>query len=287
MDWLDYMNASLDYIEENLSIKIDYEKIAAKALCSSYNFQRMFSFIANITLATYIRRRCMTAAALELSKRKVSVLDTAIQYGYDSPVSFARAFTSIHGITPQEARIQGAKLKLYPRISFQISIKGAEAMKYRIEKMEGFRLAGISREITTNNGENFTLIPKMWDEINSDGTCEKILNLNGRKEEVMYGVCYDFHFDEERFRYMVAIKPEDQIPEDYEVLEVPAFTWVKFECNGVRGIQETFKRMNTEWFMTSGYEHEEGPEIEMYPSGDVDAQDYACEVWVPIKPVKK
>ena len=287
MDWLDYMNASLDYIEENLSIKIDYEKIAAKALCSSYNFQRMFSFIANVTLATYIRRRCMTAAALELSKRKVSVLDTAIRFGYDSPVSFARAFTSIHGITPQEARIQGAKLKLYPRISFQISIKGAEAMKYRIEKMDGFRLAGISREITTNNGENFTLIPKMWDEINSDGTCEKIVNLNGRKEEVMYGVCYDFHFDEERFRYMVAINPEDHIPEDYEVIEVPAFTWVKFECNGVRGIQETFKRMNTEWFMTSGYEHEEGPEIEMYPSGDVDAQDYACEVWVPIRPVKK
>ncbi|WP_157668749.1 hypothetical protein [Lachnoclostridium phytofermentans] len=41
MDWLEYMNASLDYIEENLSIKVDYERIAAKALCSSYNFQRM------------------------------------------------------------------------------------------------------------------------------------------------------------------------------------------------------------------------------------------------------
>lgn len=39
MEWLDYMNASLDYIEENLSIKKDYEKIAAKALCSSYNYR--------------------------------------------------------------------------------------------------------------------------------------------------------------------------------------------------------------------------------------------------------
>ncbi|WP_312106145.1 AraC family transcriptional regulator [Lachnoclostridium sp.] len=287
MDWLDYMNASLNYIEENLSIKIDYERIAAKALCSSYNFQRMFSFIANVTLAVYIRRRCMTAAALELSKSKVSVLDTAIKYGYDSPVSFARAFTSIHGITPQEARVPGAKLKLYPRISFQISIKGAEVMKYRIEKMDGFCLAGISREISINNGENFKLIPKMWEELNSDGTCDRIVNLNGRKEEAMYGVCYDFHFEEERFRYMIAIKPEGQMPEGYEVLEVPEFTWVKFECIGAAGIQETFQRMNTEWFMTSGYEHEEGPEIEFYPCGDVDAPDYVCEVWVPIRPVKK
>lgn len=287
MEWLDYMNASLNYIEENLSIKIDYEKIAERALCSSYNFQRMFSFIANVTLAVYIRRRCMTDAALELSKNKVSVLEIAMKYGYDSPVSFARAFTSIHGITPQEARIQGVKLKLYPRISFQISIKGAEAMKYRIEKMDGFRLAGISREITTNNGENFKLIPKMWCDVNSDGTCDKIFGMNSRDREVMYGVCYDFHFEEERFRYMIAAKPEAQIPEGLEVLDIPGFTWVKFECKGVAGIQETCKRMNTEWFMTSGYEHEEGPEIEWYPTGDIDSADYACEVWVPIRPIKK
>lgn len=286
MEWLDCMNASLDYIEENLNRKMDYEKIAAKALCSSYNFQRMFSFIANVTLATYIRRRCMTAAALELSKSKASVLDISLKYGYDSPVSFARAFTLIHGITPQEARIPGANLKLYPRISFQISVKGAEAMKYRIEKMEAFRMAGISREITTINGENFKQIPKMWDDICAEGTCKTLCSMNGNEKEAMYGICYDFHFEQEKFRYMIAVESQGST-KDYEVLEVPALTWVKFECAGVSGIQDTFKRMNTEWFMSSGYEHEEGPEIEYYPTGDLSSPDYRCEVWVPIRPVKK
>lgn len=286
MEWLGYMNAALDYIEDNLSIKVDIEKVASKAGCSSYNFQRMFSFIADVTLAAYIRRRCMTAAAMELSKNQCSVIDLALKYGYDSPVSFARAFYQIHGITPQEARIKGAKLSLYPRISFQISIKGASVMKYRIEQMDGFTLAGISKKISTKNGENFTLVPKMWEDAVHDGSYEKLYGINHREQEETFGVCYDMHFQEEWFRYMIAIRPMTEISKDYEVLNVPAGLWVKFETDGVNGIQNVFKRMFTEWFPTSGYEHADGPEIELYPIGDMNSDDYKCEVWIPICPKK-
>lgn len=283
MNWLDYMNAALDYIEENLSIKMDIDQIAAKAGCSTYNFQRMFSFIADMTLAQYIRRRCMTCAALELSQKKTSVIDIAMKYGYDSPVSFARAFQSIQGMSPAEARKEGTSLKLYPKISFQISIKGAVAMNYRIEKMGAFRLAGVSREISMVGGENFTTIPKMWEEFCEDGTCNTIFSMNHREQEEMYGVCYGFDYKDEKFRYMIAAKPECDIPQECEVLEVPSFTWVKFECQGVSNIQDVFKRMNQEWFPTSGYEHADGPEIEWYPIGDMSKEDYKCEVWVPIQ----
>jgi AraC family transcriptional regulator len=284
MEWLEAMNASLDYIEENLSIDIDYGKVAAKAGCSSYNFQRMFSFIADMTLATYIRRRCMTVAAQELSKSDVSVIDTALKYGYDSPVSFARAFSSTHGITPAQARKEGTKLKLYPRISFQISIKGAEAMRYRMEKMKGFKLAGISKEITTVDGKNYQMIPRMWDEVFSNGTGELICGMNGNEKEEMYGVCYNFMFGDEKFRYMIAVQPEKDIPEGLEVLDIPEYNWVKFECEGIAGIQDVFKRIYSEWFPTSGYEHEDGPELEWYSTDDIKSPNYRCEVWIPVKP---
>lgn len=286
LNWLDYMNAALDYIEENLSIKIDLDQIAAKAGCSTYNFQRMFSFIADMTLAQYIRRRCMTCAALELSKNKTSVIDIAMKYGYDSPVSFARAFQSIQGMPPAEARKEGASLKLYPKISFHISIKGAAAMNYRIEKMESFKVAGVSREISMVDGENFTTIPKMWEDVCEDGTSNTIFGMNHREQEEMYGVCYDFAFEQEKFRYMIAAKPEQEIPVSCEVLEVPSLTWVKVECLGLGSIQEVFKRMYREWFPTSGYEHADGPEIEWYSIGDMSKPDYKCEVWIPIQPKK-
>jgi AraC family transcriptional regulator len=176
---------------------------------------------------------------------------------------------------------------MYPKISFQISIKGEVAMKFRIEKMKEFKLAGVSREISIVNEENFKAVPKMWDDVCADGTCEIICGMNKREKEEMYGVCYNFNFPEEKFRYMIAVKPEKEIPGRCEVLDIPELTWVKFECNGVSAIQDAFKRMYSEWFPTSGYEHDDGPEIEWYSTDDMSSPDYKCEVWVPIKPSGK
>ena len=102
MEWVDKMNAALDYIEDNLTENIDFEEVARRACCSSYNFQRMFSFITDTSLAEYIRRRRMSAAALDLQKSDVKVIDVAMKYGYESPISFSRAFSKVQGITTNE-----------------------------------------------------------------------------------------------------------------------------------------------------------------------------------------
>jgi len=283
MKWLEAMNQALDYIEENLSIKIDLSKVAGKAGCSSYNFQRMFSFVAGVSLACYIRRRCMTAAGLELGRSSRTIMEIAFQYGYDSPVSFARAFQSVHGITPQEARQGKGTLKSYPRISFQITMKGDVPMQYHIEVMPAFQLIGKSELFTTRNEENFTKIPAFWNHCCEDGTCNYIFSLNGRDVEEMYGVCYGFDFEQEEFRYLIGAKVESKTVEDLELLDVPSSTWVKFICHGIAEISKVFQRAYTEWLPNSGYEHTGGPEIEWYSTGDMSQPDYLCEVWIPIQ----
>lgn len=287
MDWLDKMNAALDYIEENLDGAIDNQLIAQKACCSSYNFQRMFSFIADVTLAEYIRRRRLTQAAFDLQKEERTVLDIALKYGYDSPVSFARAFQNLHGLTPNEAKKKGASLKSYPKISFKITIKGVEEMKYRIETTKGIRLVGAMREITTINGENFTLIPQMWNDVYQDGTSEKIMALAKKAEAEWYGVCCNFRTDD--FDYMVAVESDNrELPEGLVELIIPELTWVKFECRGKlpEAQQNVWKRIFTEWFPNSGYEHADGPEIEWYSNEDMESDNYLSEIWVPIKSSK-
>ncbi|MCG6581885.1 helix-turn-helix domain-containing protein, partial [Acinetobacter baumannii] len=107
MDWLMRMNRALDYIEMNLSDEIELAEVARKACCSSHQFQRMFSFITNVTLAEYIRRRRLTLAAFELQNSDAKVIDIALKYGYESPVSFARAFQMLHGVNPAIARQEG------------------------------------------------------------------------------------------------------------------------------------------------------------------------------------
>lgn len=55
-DILTRMNRAIDYIEEHLTNEIDLETAARLACTSAFNFQRMFSFMTDVTLTEYIRR---------------------------------------------------------------------------------------------------------------------------------------------------------------------------------------------------------------------------------------
>ncbi|RFZ75703.1 AraC family transcriptional regulator [Lacrimispora amygdalina] len=115
MDTLSSMNNALSYIEEHLIEDIDYSKVSKIAYCSEYHFKRMFSFLSGLSLSEYIRRRRLTLAALDLKDRDLRIIDIAVKYGYNSADSFSRAFHSMHGILPSEARSENTQLKAYPR----------------------------------------------------------------------------------------------------------------------------------------------------------------------------
>jgi AraC-like DNA-binding protein/SAM-dependent methyltransferase len=128
MDWQKCMNQSLDYIENNLSCDIDYN-VAAKIMnCSEWEFRRIFSFLAQIPLSEYIRRRRLTMAARDI-KKGVKIIDVAIRYGYDSQSAFSRAFSQFHGIAPSLVRDEGASLKIFPRLTFKLILMEGNIMK--------------------------------------------------------------------------------------------------------------------------------------------------------------
>lgn len=160
MEWSERMSAAINYIEANLSDKIDMNIAAEKALCSSFHFQRMFYVVIGISLGEYIRRRRLTLAATELSFGTNKVIDVALKYGYDSPTAFSRAFHQVHGISPQAARTPGVKLVAFPRVSFHISLEGGTDMDYKIIEKPAFDLVGKSRKFTTRQGENLVKIPQ-------------------------------------------------------------------------------------------------------------------------------
>ncbi|WP_242833158.1 AraC family transcriptional regulator [Desulfosporosinus acidiphilus] len=51
-------------------------------------------------------------------------MDIALKYGYDSSDAFTRAFKKLHSVTPNAVRENSVQLKAFPRIFFQITIKG-------------------------------------------------------------------------------------------------------------------------------------------------------------------
>ncbi len=278
MEWIKRCNDSIDYIEKHLTKEINYEELGKIACCSSYHFQRMFTYMAGIPLSEYIRRRRMSLAAVDLQDKSAKIIDIAEKYGYSSPTAFNRAFQSIHGVAPSAVRNEGVSIKTFPPIQFKITIKGANEMNYRIETKESFRVIGISSPLHKEVEKNFAIVPQMWQKVSTDGTIPKLASKMNDFPKGLLGIsaCNDT----EQWRYYIAVASTDHA-EDLEEYTVPKATWAIFSGEGTnQSIQELEQRIVTEWLPTSGYEYGNAPDIEVYLNPDPQNAKY--EVWIPI-----
>lgn len=282
MEWLSRLNGAINYIEENLDGEIDYDQLARIACCSTFHFQRMFSYLANVPLSEYIRRRKMTAAAFELQNSDIKVIDLAFKYGYESPTSFTRAFQNVHGITPSAAREEGMILKAYPRISFLITIKGEIEMNYRIEKKDAIRVVGVKEHFDMTVEESMQRVPQFWAETDKSGMIGEIGKRCNQQPYGLLGISTCMNGKD--FDYYIASATDQAAPKNMQEYIIPAGTWAVFECIGPMpdAVQELQRRIITEWLPTSGYEYADSPDIEVYPEENINAPDYRCEVWLPI-----
>lgn len=288
MDSLKRMNDALNYIEENLTDDIDFKEVTRLSFCSAYHFQRMFSFLAGITLSEYIRRRRLTLAAFELNNSNIRVIDMAIKYGYNSPDSFTRAFQNLHGITPSEAKFNGQLLKAYPRMTFQLSIKGGNELNYRIVEKEAFRIIGIKKRVPIIfNGVN-SEIASMWKSL----TDEMLLKLNELSNVEPLGIINaSINFSDERMEekgeldHYIGVATTGECPDNLTRLEVYASTWAVFEAIGPfpDTLQNVWGRIYAEWFPSSNYERAEGPSILWTEQKrDKALSAFRSEIWIPI-----
>ncbi len=278
MEWIDRLNMSINYIEEHLKDELDYEQLGRIACCSSYHFQRMFTYMSGISLSEYIRRRKMSLAAVDLQGGDAKIIDIAGKYGYSSPTAFNRAFQMVHGIAPSAVKNEGASVKSFPPLTFTITIKGVEEMNYRIESKEAFRIIGVSQPLSQDLEVNFEVLPTMWQEAVQNGTIEKISGLMDAEPMGILGV--SVCNDEDQWRYFIAVASTKESKE-FEECMVPAATWAIFPGEGTnQDIQELERRIVTEWLPTSGYEYGNAADVEVYISADPNNAKY--EVWIPV-----
>lgn len=282
MEWVERLNRTINYIEENLTGEIRLAEIGRIACCSPYHYQRMFAYMADVPLSEYIRRRRMSRAVADLLERDGKVIDVALKYGYDSPTAFNRAFKSVHGIAPSEVKTFGGSLKAYPPVSFKLTVKGEYGMEYRIEKRDAFRIVGVSTPLAHVMEENFSTLPLFWQKVASDGTIGKLCGLMDGSIPGLLGVsnCNDVA----DWKYYVAVTSNRPAEDGFEAFTVPAATWAIFPAKGdSTKISELEKRIVADWLPTSGYEYANAPDIEVYLDPNPDNGRY--EIWIPV--VKK
>lgn len=290
MEMIRLLQQAIEYVEYNLGSAIETEDIAAAAQTSKYHFQRVFHALTGFTVTEYVRNRRLTLAAEELAGSDGKVIDIALKYGYETPEAFARAFQRMHGVTPQMAKRQNVKLKSFPRISFQIQIKGETEMNYRIVEEQASTVVG--QDVLIDK-EPYTEVPAFVERIWKDGTHDRINESAGRPHgSLLFGYHYDFREDGSR-RYLMGT----ELPEGAEAAEglitlyVPGQTYAVFDAResipedqeiGLE-IQDVWRRIYAEWFPSAGFEQVEGPCLEKYFWADDAREEAICEVWIPVR----
>lgn len=100
------------YIEANLHRKISMTEAADVAFFSPAHLSRLFRFVYGMTPAEYIRRRRLSESVMALQDRSKTILEIALDFGFEHEQSFTRAFRAEFGVTPGRYRTAGMELPI-------------------------------------------------------------------------------------------------------------------------------------------------------------------------------
>lgn len=294
MDWVKLLQMAIDYMEEHLLDKINYEDVARVVHISSYNFHRTFRLMAGMTANEYIRNRRLSLAGQELQMTESKIIDAAYKYGYETPESFTKAFSRFHGVTPKSAKKEGTQLRLFPSLVIKIILEGGRTMDYRIEEIGKMRFVTRVRAFENKilNEEKNHDIPDFWKECHEKKLVDRIRKLRPEGKRDFYGLCNSTKENECTFDYGIGVcidqetdmsDEETLLQEGYRIWEISGGSYVVLQCYGENGdcISEMWGRFFKEFLPQTGYEHTDDTDFEIYK--EKREPGLFCELWIPIK----
>ncbi|MFJ3594694.1 GyrI-like domain-containing protein [Streptomyces sp. NPDC090231] len=283
---LERLNQAMEHIERQLDGSIDVGELARIAATSQYHLRRMFSALAGMPLSEYIRRRRLTVAGAEVLAGERTLLEIAVRYGYGSGEAFARAFRTVHGVGPGEARRTGAALSSQPRMTFRLIVEGSGSMRYRVVHKPEFTVVGAKARVPlVHSGPNRAIIDfvrgsgdrarELLEELSDQEPHGILAVCDGLDPGRAEGTCLDYYY---------GVVTLASAPEGMATLPVSAGTWAVFTTSGPapEAIQALWRDVFTEWFPSNPYRSRPGPEI-LRTRMSADGSEADAELWLPVE----
>ncbi len=101
-DYITRINRVFDYIDQNLDADLSLHNVSEMAFFSPYHFHRIFKYVTNETLKTYVTRQRIERSALDLIHRDVVITEISSKYGFNDVSSYTRAFKKYYEVSPTE-----------------------------------------------------------------------------------------------------------------------------------------------------------------------------------------
>jgi AraC family transcriptional regulator len=106
---------ALVHVQANLGGDLSLDVLAAQAGLSKYHFHQLFRTAIGETPKAYVERLRLEWAAVQLRIRRLSVLEVALECGYQNHETFTRAFRTRFAMSPRDYRRGWSRRKPSPR----------------------------------------------------------------------------------------------------------------------------------------------------------------------------
>lgn len=282
------LNQLVEHVESHLSEKVDVAELAAGIGTTEYHLRRMFSSLTGMPLSEYVRRRRMTLAAADVVAG-VPLLDVAVSYGYGSTEAFGRAFFSVHGVTPAEARRLRGPLSSQAKLRFRLTVEGTTTMQARVLDRPAFALAGHAVRVPlVHHGVN----PQIAAHIAaiSPDEHQRLKGLSDTEPfgllQISDGVDPDYvEGSELTYLHGVALEHVSTATDGLDVITVPAGRWAVFRASGPYPsvLQSVWAATATDWFPSNPWRLRPGPSIVAIIDRADDFSTATTELWLPVE----
>ena len=266
-----------DYIAGHLDQNITMADLAKAAGYSPWYSYRLFHSLLHMTPAVYIRRLRLSRSALRLRDEKVKIIDVAYDSGFESVDGYQRAFYKEFGCNPYEYSVSPMPIYLFKPYGVKYSKRKDSKEMSEVKSVFVQIVEKPTRKVIIKRGKTATEYFKYCEEVGCDvwGLLCSMKSINGEP------VCLwlpEQYIREGTSAYVqgveVASDFDGQIPEDFDVIELPKCKYLLFQGEpfeeetfgeAIQQVWDAIKKYNPE---SIGYVWDDSnPRIQLEPVG--------------------
>lgn len=274
---IDAVQRMQDYIEAHIAENITLADLAKVSLYSPWYSYRLFTEHVGLTPADYIRKLRLSKSALRLRDFTCRIADVAFEMGFSSVDGYQRAFFREFNCNPREYALRPVPLYLFT--PYGVKFRTIE----RRPIMDNLRNVFIqitekpARKVIIKRGIKASDYFAYCEEVGCDvwGLLQSIKSLDGEPVCLWLPAKYVKPGTSEYVQGVeVAADYDGEIPEGFDVIELPAAKYIMFQsepfaeenyCQAIEEIWAAIEKYNP---AATGLEWDKSnPKIQLEPIG--------------------
>lgn len=279
MSYKERVDKVIDFIGKHPDEELEMDELCRIACFSKYHFHRLFTAYTGLPLMNYIKWLRLKRAAHQLIVHKEeTIINIALDAGFESHESFARAFKQICGQSPSEFRRE-RNWESFENPPQPMHIKGEKIMTITIKELPAKRVA-----VMEHHADPMRLSDTL-DKLTTWAKAQPI-NLKPKAGEAFgFGYHDPREVKPEEFRFDLALS----VPQDFKLNDqvtertLPAGRYAVTMHKGSRdNIGDTIYSIYHDWLPQSGEELGDLPCIFCYYNFDYEVAETESltEIWV-------